>query len=345
MVIADYKERSYNLEFTRFIFALFVVLNHSFILSTGDPTLDWICRATKGQITFGMVAVAGFFLCGGFYSAHSLVRRNTNLYLLYRLKRLIPELFFVVTVCVILGAFLTTLPVPEYVVDTRTWKYFLNGIMILQHNLPGVFENNVYVSTVNGALWTLPIEFMCNAGLFLLWKVRAISGKRFVFTLPAVALACFGILRTAGRIPELRSAVIAGIFFYIGVVFYVYREHIRLSWIFIIPVLFAALILCALDHYRLALYLCFPYLCFCIWMNKKRVPDCLSALGVYSYAMYLWGFPVQQTVISFFGGHMDPGINFVICVPIVILLAVATHKTVSLLLTFHGRKDEKPDQR
>lgn len=48
----------------------------------------------------------------------------------------------------------------------------------------------------------------------------------------------------------------------------------------------------------------------------------------YTHTLYIWGFPVQQTVVHFNGGKMNPYMNFAVSVPVIIVLAVITHKTV-----------------
>ncbi len=328
MYLSDHTGYSYNLEFTRFIFAMMVILNHSFPLSTGSMENEWLYALSRNQLTMGMIAVVGFFLCGGYYAARTMIEKKKKYYPLKRIRRLLPELVLVVISCTVLGVFVSVLFPKEYFTNIKTARYLLNGMMILQHELPGVFENNVYTSTVNGALWTLPVEYLCDIGLFVIWKIGILDKKRFLFTVPVTVISGVLIWRAGSTYGDLRSAVMAGIFFYLGVVFYIYREYILLSFGIFAGLGILLIILFVAGHAGYSLYLCFPYLCFYIWMNDKKVSQHLSALGKYSYAVYLWGFPVQQTVVHFYGGSMNPYICFAISAPVAVMLGVVTRKLI-----------------
>ena len=66
--------RSTNLEFLRFIAAALVIFSHSFPITQGIRDNEWIYHATGGQLDFGALAVAFFFLCGGYLGIRSLDR-------------------------------------------------------------------------------------------------------------------------------------------------------------------------------------------------------------------------------------------------------------------------------
>ncbi len=333
MYLSDYTKYSYNLQFSRFVLSVFVILSHSFPLSTGKTTGEWLFILSKGQLTFGTIAVTAFFLCGGYYATKSMIEKNDNYYLLLRLIRLIPELLLVVLACTIMGSFVSSLTLLEYFTNIKTYKYLLNGFMILIHELPGVFLTNIYTATINGALWTLPVEYICCCGLFIGVKFGLHKIKRFFIFVTLLAVAGIIIGQTNYISGELKSTFIACIFFGLGVIFYIFRRYIFLSR----PVFFVCsiltVVLFVIGHSRIAMYLLFPYLWFYLWMNDKRMPKYLCALGRYSYAIYLWGFPIQQTVVHFFGGSMNPIICFLMSTPIAILFAIPTNKIATYLST------------
>ena len=172
----NFNTKNYNYNFIRFIAALMVIISHSFALSLGASSQHYIDSHHLNLIninTWGFLAVAVFFFGSGFYIAKSCERNESFLvFLLKRLFKLLPMLILVVLISIfIIGPVFTTLPLKDYFSNILTWKYLLNGILILQHNLPGVFTNNVYMPTVNGALWTLPVEFLCYLFCYIFYKI------------------------------------------------------------------------------------------------------------------------------------------------------------------------------
>ena len=118
--------KSNNLEFTRFIAAILVILSHSFPIEYGNNKREPLMVLSKGFISFGGAAVCIFFLCGGWLCIKSIQKVRWEKAIINRIKRLIPELFLIIGLSVILGSFLTVLPPIEYWGNMETWKYFLN---------------------------------------------------------------------------------------------------------------------------------------------------------------------------------------------------------------------------
>lgn len=184
---------------TRFIAAMLVIMSHSFPLTQGNIQKEWLYVLANGQLTLGALSVATFFLCGGYLSARDVSKYTSVMqYVSARLKRLLPSLWFVIIACILLGGFIKTLTPAEYFTNAATYRYLLDGVMILQHDLLGVFENAVYLSTVNGSLWTLPVELACNIICYCGWKSRLITwgGKRkiilVILLIGSVYLLFFG---------------------------------------------------------------------------------------------------------------------------------------------------------
>ncbi len=318
-------KRSFNLQITRFVAAIFVILAHAYILCTGTNEGDWFIRITKGQITMGYAAVAVFFFCGGLLIAKSVERfEKAAPFFKARVLKIFPPLIFVVFLTIILGSFVTTLSLKEYWENSGTWKYLLNGVLVLQHNLPGVFEHAPYISTVNGALWTLPVEFLCYVGCFIVYKLGMLKKQKFFLTVPAVVLFVVGVNTLGGGIPILQSMVSPCLFFYVGMACYVYREHIVLKWNYAFLAMGLLCLASILGILVEAMYLLFPYILLVFWYSGKQIPDYLADVGNISYGMYLWGYPVQQFLILCFQNKMDPMKNAFLTIPVTILLGVLT---------------------
>ena len=169
-----------NVNCIKFIAAILVILSHSYPL-TGNGN-DFLVRMTDGKLGLGSVAVAVFFLFSGFYLSQSLQKDDrTAVYLIKRVKKIFPPLIIVVLLSVFLiGPIFTQLTLKEYFGSAGTYLYFLNGILIPVHNLPGVFTEAPYNPTVNGALWTLPVEFACYIFLLFIVKMKKHWNKIYV---------------------------------------------------------------------------------------------------------------------------------------------------------------------
>ena len=328
MYISDYKTTSYNLQFTRFILAISVIFSHCFPLSTGNTSREWMCVLTIGQMSFGKFAVAIFFLFGGYYSAHTVIQKADNRYIVFRLKRLIPELLIVVVSCILLGSLLSSLNVAEYFTDCKTWRYLLNSVFILQHELPGVFTGNIYNPTVNGALWTIPVEFICNVGCFIAFRMNLLSKKLIPITTLLVILSGYLIRFVGVYVSVLESALLPCLLFYVGILFFLYGNKIKLLPSLFIGTIILFLLSIPLGFMTIGMVIFLPYVCFYIWFGNTQIADHIANIGKYSYSIYLWGFPIQQTVVHYFGGSMNPYINFAISTPLIIILGIGTYNTV-----------------
>lgn len=318
-------KRSENLQFVRFLAAVFVIVAHAYVLCTGSNAGDWMIRLTGGQLTLGHIAVSVFFFCSGLLIAKSAERTKHFIpYIKARALRIFPSLCFVTVFVMIAGGFGSELGLREYWMQGETWRYLLNCGMILQHNLPGVFENAPYVSTVNGALWTLPVECVCYIGCFLFYCARFMKKRKFSVTIPLVTVFVLLVYYFAADNAVLLSALSACFFFYIGMAYYVYRDCVVLRWQYAV---IAGAALGVSVVFRIAvwgLFLCFPYILLVLWYGAPQISPMISAVGNFSYGMYLWGFPIQQAVIYFSGDHMSPAANILASLPLSMILGAVT---------------------
>ena len=112
------------------------------------------------------------------------------------------------------------------------------------------------------------------------------------------------------------------IMFVAGVAFYLYRERISFSRS-----------LCA-AAVGTALLVVFVRMGFTMWMatggaylllfaaaHPQRHVSNFGSRGDFSYGMYIYAFPVQQSVTALFGGTMPPLLNIFIAFPVTFALA------------------------
>lgn len=332
MYLSDFSEkRSNNLNFLKFIASLAVIISHAYPLSKGEQTVDFLLNISGQTLGLGGVAVAVFFISSGFFVSKSIERKNNTLiYLKARLKRLLPPLWFMLIVVIfVCGVGFTTVSIFDYFFNIQFLQYCLNFFLIPIHSLPGVFDNNVYPSVINGALWTLPIEFVCYIVLLAVYKLKLFNKESYkIFS--AIMILGF-VLVYCSPLPifaYIKGYMAPFFMFYLGSLFWIYRDQIFMSRK-LYYVSFFLLILFTLMHFgHLALCLFFPYIVLYVSFQLPQCGRRLSNLGNYSYGIYLFGWPIQQMVVSLFGGSMSIVLNCLISIPLACLAGILVYNVV-----------------
>ncbi len=337
------KQRSSNINLLRFISAAAVIICHSYAVTSGEE--DFFSRVTSGQCNLGGVAVSVFFFLSGLYVTKSLENNNSLArFLRKRCERIFPALWLVVILSVIIGTALSTLPWTEYWTNKATYLYLLNGFLVPVHDLPGVFEGMPY-QTVNGPLWTMPVEVACYIGLVLVTlfaeKILKDREKRKVLIIPVlgVMLALFAFIQYKMPDNMLVSVIRAIIIFFEGVLYYEYKDTIRLNPAFAGIALVLLVLLGITPAFNFGLIILFPYI---IVTFPLALPQLKHDPGIFSisYEMYLVGWPIQQVVMKLCG-EMSPAANWLIALPIDIFIGWVLFKVVTKILQAGKERKEK----
>ena len=308
--------KSRNLQMIKWIAACFVIVSHAFPITTGNTNTEPLLILTRGRVSFGGLAVGIFFFTAGLYIAQSMEKKKTaKAFFAARCKRIFPPLIFTVLLTIFMGMFLTTYSLMDYVTNPKTWMYLLNGILIPVHNLPGIFENQPYLPTVNGALWTLPVEFACYVVCFLLYKCKLLTGKGGIIPLIVIYGGVVIVLLFEDRLAGLSNIIRPCLLFGIGMMTWVYRGNLSLggkkTWI--VTILFFAGMLTPFAN--IAMYVFLPFMIVELSYLEMQVPEKLAKPGALSYGIYLCGFPIQQILVHFFH-QMTPLQNILIAIPL-----------------------------
>lgn len=226
------KGRDNNLDLIRFLAAIMVIFSHAFPLSLGSENRDCLLVITDGQIDFWGIAVSIFFFYGGFLickSAHRL--QSARRYFKARVVGIFPPIIVVtVLLAFIVGPIISRLSVKEYFMNTQTYKYLLNSVVVLVHDLPGVFEENIYGTTVNGPLWTMPVEFMGYILCFLMMKLGMLQLKYIKWILPFFTLVHIAVIYLFSPRSMMLLTWRPTALFFVGMLYYVYQDKIKISW-------------------------------------------------------------------------------------------------------------------
>ena len=320
-------KKSNNLQLMRFIAAIVVIVSHAHPLSDGSR--DLVTVLSGDTLYVGPYGLYPFFVFSGFLIAKSLLRKDNvkaGSFFKARLVRLIPPLAFTVFACAILGVFFTTLTPSEYFTSAQTYKYLLNSIFIIVHNLPGVFTGNRYLCTVNGSLWSMCIEFLCYVACFVLYKLRWMEKKKLIILSPFVFAVCAVLIYILPH--DIKTGVRAGMVFYIAILYYVFWDNLKFKPLYTVISGILVVITMLLRISYVGIYVFFPYFLLSIAFSRHQCGDHVARLGDYAYGIYLWGFPVQQAIIQINGGSMNAYLNYALSIPVSIILAVITYHLV-----------------
>jgi len=302
--------RNNNFNLIRILAALAVLINHSFPLTGLEEPFGQALGMTAGTW-----AVDIFFLSSGFLVSASLLRRNSAIdYLISRIFRIFPALIVASFISAfIIGSYFTSYSLEHYLNDPETLAYFLKASTVIggiSMQLPGVFEDNPYPDAVNGSLWTIIYELKMYLLLLLVWSVSKISirimGKSLVLPklriLVALMSSVSGLILISDSFQQRpESHLCRFIFmFFTGVMFYLERRHIRLSprifWIALLSLIAAAFVDSHL--FMLAYCLSLAYLLFFLVYVPKGLIRKFNDLGDYSYGVYIYAFPIQQSIVA-----------------------------------------------
>jgi peptidoglycan/LPS O-acetylase OafA/YrhL len=178
----------------------------------------------------------------------------------------------------------------------------------MQFNISGVFENNIYKSAINGSLWTILYEFTMYVLLSLLFLFR--KYKWITRTLLVAGFSLFVIenifffeqLGVFRNILVLKWLTDLGAFFIAGAIIASIRLEESRYFNSIAGIAFAGLILSILFHYYGQVkFFTLPLIVICIGLKSTPILNVIGEkIGDLSYGIYIYAFPVQQTLMYYF---------------------------------------------
>ena len=289
-------------DYLRLGLALAVVVWHSVILTSGS--LAVYQALWSGPFRFLLAAILPmFFALSGFLVTGSLVRTRLHQFAILRVLRLAPALAVEVTLsALILGVLFTTLPLRDYLTSPELGGYFGNIVGLVHFTLPGVFEHNRVPRVVNSQLWTIPFELECYVSLVIVSLLMGLRHRRVFVAL----LVLFSLAATAGAVlnnsvspfAPLQGRVLV-VAFLAGVAIYLYRDRIPYSSLIGVGAAVASAVLLQIPDTAYLAALPVAYLT--VWIGLMRPPK--IPFGDLSYGVYLFHFPVEQTI-----AHLFPGV-------------------------------------
>jgi peptidoglycan/LPS O-acetylase OafA/YrhL len=317
------ENRPSGFDYLRITLSISVIAWHTVVVCYGESaeTALWI-GPFRPLICF---IVPSFFALSGFLVAGSLDRNPLPSFVTLRAIRIFPALCVEVLIsALIIGPIITTAPLRQYFLGHDFSKYIFNITGHIHYTLTGVFTENPGGQSINTQLWTVPYELEC----YILISIISLIGlyKRpnlFFLTLCAALIGAFAWQNLTNNLPPLdrhppaRMVVLSFLF---GVSAYALRDKILHNSI----IFWGCVLLCWFTiMYQGTIYLAvFPIVYVTIFIGLLN-PLRTSILrgSDYSYGLYLYGFPVQQTVSWLFPHYRTWYFNLIVSLSIASVLA------------------------
>lgn len=315
--------RENNFDFLRLLFSCLVVYSHSFhLLGTKEFLYDW----SNEQIGVGPLSVKCFFIISGYLIFQSLERsKNLIDYYWKRILRLFPGLLAMLIFVVLIIIPLTYDYHIPLVKNTEYLTYLPKNFLLypFQDSIKGVFVGN-HTQGINGSLWSLPYEFT----MYIIISLLIIFSKKNRLFIICFLFICFLLLANFKQnfLHSLFSSLLLSsthfydlaCFFLAGSIFsYVDFSKVKFKNFLILICIIILTISLFLNQFYILKYLFLPPLILFFgnystpYLNKIG-----SKIGDTSYGIYIYGFPIQQTLLYFFN------------------LSLLEHIVFSLLITF-----------
>lgn len=320
------RTRDNNFSLLRLIAASLVIFSHCYPLA-GSVSAEPLARLT-GILDLSTAAVICFFVISGFLVTQSAVNSRSMLaFAIARFLRIAPGLAFVAMVTtLIIGPLASSYGAKEYFSASNTWRYLIKTPLLdVGRYLPGVFEKNPLPFGVNGSLWTIQIEVWLYTVVAILALLQAFRYRLIFLCITGTAFLLFSIsvesvMHFYPRSDVYMTTRLIACFF-IGATFYVFR-----SWLYLSPIIGMALIVLSwfswnTAYFGYSFYLTFAYWTILIAFSPSNYLSRFFDRLDLSYGLYIFGFPVQQLIVSFYA-PVSPTELFFASYPIVILLSL-----------------------
>lgn len=295
-----------NFNIVRFLGAAFVFAGHMGILMGGAAPL-------MGSFPLHEIGVAVLFTISGYLITKSWLSDSHPIrFAVRRFFRLWPPFAVLILMMVfVAGPLLSNLGTKAYFESDYT-SYLRNLRFFTAYSLPGVFTTLPAANSVNGSLWTMPVEaFLYIVTPLLLSLVRAKSGKKASFramsVITIIVVAADLYLRafcTGVQVVVYGTDVLAAyhlIAFYVVGMLFTYEEmkkflNLQVGTVAMCVLFFVQFSYGPLQY--LLLYTILPYFLFSLAFVQEPHFYKFGTKFDITYGIYLYGFFFQQLAVQ-----------------------------------------------
>ncbi|MFW5432200.1 MAG: acyltransferase family protein [Methylophilaceae bacterium] len=300
--------RQNNFGVLRLVFASLVIVAHSPQFVDDNKSRELLTQLF-GTLTFGELAVDGFFLISGYLIFKSFQNSSSiKSFFLKRVLRIYPGFIAAFLICTFVVApisgvgwsLIKNLPFQQLLTIP------LDLIFLKVPAVEGAFLG-AKVTDLNGSMWTIGLEFLCYISLPMMFLLGLHKRKYYIATLLFSGFVFITLLLTdknywfpypldVGAYSSSRLWTA----FLIGGAFYAFRDKIIWNTKFSLICLVLLLPLMFFKYTaEIAIFTFGAYLMFNFALNYKN--EWLNSIGSkndISYGIYLYGWPIQALIVQ-----------------------------------------------
>jgi peptidoglycan/LPS O-acetylase OafA/YrhL len=256
--------------------------------------------------------MSGFLIVGSYDNSSTL-----SVYLNKRARRILPAYWAALIFTLVLGTIFSTLPLGAFLTSISTWKYAGANLCFanfLHPSLPGLFEGNPVMSSVNGSLWTIKLEVMFYLSVpAIVWLCRRIGKFQVLGGLFLMSVVYATTMRRLHH-PTLATQLPGQLcFFMVGALAYYYRDWCTRNWRWAWLIAISCYLVSTLSGWIAfrAIGVSLGVICFGLLFPSLGQP---AKHGDFSYGTYVFHFPVIQTFIAvgLFKSHPELALGLIL---------------------------------
>jgi peptidoglycan/LPS O-acetylase OafA/YrhL len=300
------KARENNFGLLRLVFASLVIFAHSPELLDGDRSRELLTRIF-GTLSFGEIAVDGFFLVSGFLITKSFVQSSSiTSYFFRRILRIVPGYLVSFWICVLVIAPLVGAGLAVFSAQS-IFHEVIQCMFLLQPMVPGAFVGLPH-DRLNGAMWTIAYEFRCYLILAAIGYCGLLEARyRVLIAILTVALLLLDASQVMDKFHIVGNTYVGTpinnihffAVFFVGALFYLFQDTLRLgNWGAIGSAVALAVLLFSHRWADTGFAVFGGYLTF--WFALRLPVFDMSRHSNrtdISYGLYLYAWPIQNLII------------------------------------------------
>ncbi len=324
---------SNNFDFLRLFAATLVIFSHCYPLLLGITNLDPFTLLNYSEITLGTLAVFIFFIISGYLITISWKKDPfLDNFFLKRILRIYPGYIVVIFgTSFFLGVILTNLSIFEYFKNFDYIGFIYNFSILKQVYLPGVFQNNPVPDAVNGSLWILFWEFKMYVLIALLGFFGFLNKKIITLLIIVYSLVWYSwdmkLLFIQNNIILNHLLSPNPVYFLIGS-FFALRNEKAYDYRIAIFLLIAWIIALKSIIFVPFSFIALPYIILTFAHTKIPLINKFWIFGDFSYGLYIFAFPIQQTIVMIAGKHLTISTFFISSFFITLGFAIVSWKMI-----------------
>lgn len=322
----SFDPRHNSLNAVRLALAAAVVVSHTWPLGGygSDPAL--------GDRSVGSLAVAGFFAISGYLITRSRMSgRSAASFYRARLLRIYPG--FIVAMLMVAVVFAPLVHALDDD-DGRSYDWHSavlyvvrNGALYMrQWGIDGTLTDTPYPTTWNGSAWTLFFEFVCYLGIGVAVSVvprRALTSVVAAGGVVACAITLLATVGVATMLPDLVFLASLASFFCAGSLLFLVGRCIRYTHLGGAAAAGACALFAVTETFGVLAPLPLAYLV--MYLGAALPLHQVAHTHDLSYGVYIYAFPVQQSVTQLTqGGDFPLAAHLAVSLTVTSVLAAAS---------------------